>query len=159
MSEQPAGTMQIEADLVRQLAELLDETQLTEIEVQDGDRRIRVARKHNHAAAPAFVAAPAPAPVAAPAPAPAPAAPVVAAGDHPGTVKSPMVGTAYLTPSPEADAFVSVGDTVSVGQTVLIIEAMKVMNQIVAPKAGVVRAILVESGQPVAFDQPLLVVE
>lgn len=158
MSEKSSGAMQIDADLVRQLAELLDDTQLSEIEVQDGDRRIRVARTLS-AAAPAFVAAPAtvaaaPAPVAAtPAAAPAPA------GDHPGTVKSPMVGTVYLTPSPEAEPFVKVGAAVAAGQTLLIIEAMKVMNQIVAPKAGTVKAILVESGQPVEFDQPLIIVE
>lgn len=158
MSDKPSGAMQVEADLVRQLAELLNDTQLSEIEVQDGERRIRVARTLSAAPTTAYAAplAAAPAPVAAAAAAPAPAAP---AGDHPGTVKSPMVGTAYLAASPEAENFVSVGASVSAGQTLLIIEAMKVMNQIVAPKSGTVRAILVENGQPVEFDQPLVVVE
>ena len=145
MSEKSSGAMQVEADLVRQLAELLNDTQLSEIEVQDGERRIRVARTLS--AAPMAYAAP------------AAAAPAAAAGDHPGAVKSPMVGTAYLAPSPEAENFVSVGSTVSAGQTLLIIEAMKVMNQIVAPKAGTVKAILIDNGQPVEFDQPLVVVE
>lgn len=155
MSDKNAGSMQVDPALVRQLAELLNETQLTEIEVEDGDRKIRVAR--NMTAAPAVAVA---APVAA-APVAVAAAPVAAtpAGDHPGTVKSPMVGTAYLAPEPDAANFVSVGDTIKQGDTVLIIEAMKVMNQIVAPRAGKVTAILVESGQPVEFDQPLIVVE
>jgi acetyl-CoA carboxylase biotin carboxyl carrier protein len=150
------GAMQIEADLVRQLAELLDATRLTEIEVQDGDRRIRVARTPSPTtvAAPAAVAAPVPAPSAA-APAPALAAP----GDHPGTVKSPMVGTAYLAAEPGAAPFVAAGKTVAAGDTLLIVEAMKVMNAITAPRAGTVRQILVENGQPVEFDQPLVVVE
>ncbi len=154
MSDKNAGSMQVDPALVRQLAELLNETQLTEIEVEDGDRKIRVARTMT--AAPAVAVA---APVAA-APVAAASAPVAApAGDHPGTVKSPMVGTAYLAPEPEAANFVSVGDTIKQGDTLLIIEAMKVMNQIVAPRAGKVTAILVESGQPVEFDQPLIVVE
>jgi len=154
MSDKNAGSMQVDPALVRQLAELLNETQLTEIEVEDGDRKIRVARTMT--AAPAVAVA---APVAA-APVAAASAPVAApAGDHPGTVKSPMVGTAYLAPEPDAANFVSVGDTIKQGDTLLIIEAMKVMNQIVAPRAGKVTAILVESGQPVEFDQPLIVVE
>jgi acetyl-CoA carboxylase biotin carboxyl carrier protein len=152
-----AGTMQVDIKLVRQLAELLGETGLTEIEVEDGDRKIKVARGGTvvHAAAPAPVAA---APLAAPAAAPAPAA-VVPAGDHPGTVKSPMVGTCYLAASPEAANFVSVGANVAEGDTLIIIEAMKVMNPILAPRAGKVSAILVENGQPVEFDQPLVVIE
>ncbi len=157
MSDKPSGAMQIEADLVRQLAELLDETQLTEIEVQDGDRRIRVARTISHTAAPTYAVAAAPA--AAPAPAPVAAAPAAPVGDNPGTVKSPMVGTVYLAASPEADDFIRIGATVSAGDTLLIIEAMKVMNAISAPKAGTVTAILVDNGQPVEFDQPLVVVE
>ena len=149
------ASMQVDAGLVRQLAELLDDTRLTEIEVQDGDRRIRVVR---NVAVPmqtaALAAAPAAAPVAAaPAPIPAPA------GDHPGTIKSPMVGTVYLSPSPDAKNFVTVGDTVAAGDTLLIVEAMKVMNPIVAPRAGKVSAILVEDAQPVEYDQPLVVVE
>lgn len=152
MAEKTVG-MQVDLGLVRQLAELLNETGLTEIEVEDDDRKIRVAR----GGAVVQVAAPAPAAVA-PAAAPA-AAPVVPAADHPGAVKSPMVGTAYLAASPEAPPFVSVGDSVKEGDTVLIIEAMKVMNPITALKGGVVKQILVENGQPVEFDQPLMVVE
>jgi len=137
---------------------VLDETHLTEIEVEDGDRKVRVVRK------PAAIAS---APVAyAPPPAPAPAAfASIEAADTPATaaaanaVKSPMVGTAYLSPNPEAKPFVSVGQTVAAGDTLLIVEAMKVMNPIIAPSAGTVRAVLVESGQPVEFDQPLVVVE
>jgi acetyl-CoA carboxylase biotin carboxyl carrier protein len=146
--------MQIEADLVRQLAELLDETQLSEIEVQDGDRRIRVARTLAIAAAAPVVAAPA-------VTAPAAAAPVAEAApaDHPGTVKSPMVGTAYLKPDPESAPFVAVGDKVAAGATLLIVEAMKVMNSITSPRAGTVKAVLVDNGQPVEYDQPLIVVE
>jgi acetyl-CoA carboxylase biotin carboxyl carrier protein len=147
--------MQVDPALVRQLAELLDETQLTEIEVQDGDRKIRVVRKVSVAAAPVYAPAPPAAPVAA-----APAAAAIApTGDLPGTVKSPMVGTAYLAASPEAKNFVAVGQQVAAGETLLIVEAMKVMNPIAAPKAGTVKAVLIESGQPVEFDQPLVVIE
>lgn len=149
--------MQVDPELVRQLAVLLDDTNLTEIEIQDGERRIRVARNITAAAAPVYAAPAAPAP-AAPAAAAAPAAPEAAA-DHPGTVKSPMVGTCYLSAEPGAKAFVSVGDKVSAGQTLLIVEAMKVMNAIPAPRAGTVKAVLVENGQPVEYDQPLIVVE
>ncbi|MDB5737000.1 MAG: hypothetical protein JWO65_668 [Sphingomonas bacterium] len=148
--------MQIDAALVRELAELLDATRLTEIEVQDGDRRIRVARTVTMSAAPAAVAPAAPAPpVASAAPAPALAAP----GDHPGTVKSPMVGTTYMAAEPGAAPFVSVGKQVAAGDTILIVEAMKVMNPILAPRAGKVSQVFVENGQPVEFDQPLIVIE
>jgi len=150
-----SGVMQVDLKLVRQLAELLDETALSEIEVEDGGRKIRVARTVTGVAVAAPVAAPAPAAVPA-APAAAAAAPV---GDHPGTVKSPMVGTAYLTPEPDAAPFVTVGSAVKEGDTLLIIEAMKVMNPIVAPRGGKVTQILVGSGQPVEFDQPLVVIE
>ncbi len=153
MTEKASGTMQVDIKLVRQLAELLDETKLSEIEVEDGGRKIRVARTVV-AAAPVAIAQ-APAAIAAVASAPA-ATPVA---DHPGTVKSPMVGTVYLSPNPEASPFVSVGGTVNEGDTLLIIEAMKVMNPIVAPRGGKVISILVGSGQPVEFDQPLVVVE
>lgn len=153
------GAMKVDVELVRQLSELLDATNLTEIEVEDGDRKIRVARKVQHAAAaPAYVAAPTPAPQpsqAAPAH-PEPAAPAASAAN---AVKSPMVGTVYLAANPEAKNFVGVGDSVAAGDTLLIVEAMKVMNPITAPRAGTVRAILVENGQPVEFDQPLVVVE
>jgi acetyl-CoA carboxylase biotin carboxyl carrier protein len=146
--------MRVEIDLVRQLASLLDETNLTEIEVHDGERAIRVARGTAAPAAAAPVAAAAPAPAAAPS---APAAPTLA--DHPGTVKSPMVGTAYLSPEPGAANYVSEGATVKEGDTLLIVEAMKVMNPIVAPKGGRVKAILVTNEQPVEYDQPLVIIE
>ena len=152
-----SGAMQVDLKLVRQLAELLDETALSEIEVEDGGRKIRVAR----ALTGTVVSAPAPVQAAAPAPTPsAPApAPPLPAGDHPGTVKSPMVGTAYLTPEPDAAPFIAVGASVKEGDTILIIEAMKVMNPIVAPRGGKVTQIFVGSGQPVEFDQPLVVIE
>ncbi|VXC39730.1 acetyl-CoA carboxylase biotin carboxyl carrier protein [Sphingomonas sp. 8AM] len=154
-----SGSMQVDVDLVRQLAELLDTTQLTEIEVEDGDRKIRVARKAAAVnAAPAMHYAPAPA-----APA-APAAPQVdvagpSAPSDANAVRSPMVGTVYLAAEPGAKPFSTVGQTVAAGDTLLIVEAMKVMNPITAPSAGVVKAILVDNGQPVEFDQPLVVVE
>jgi len=149
------ASMQVDAGLVRQLAELLDDTRLTEIEVQDGDRRIRVVRN-----IPVTMAASAPvAAAAAPAAAPAVSAPPADPASNGAAIKSPMVGTVYLSPSPDAKAFVSVGDTVASGETLVIIEAMKVMNPIVAPRAGKVSAILVDNAQPVEFDQPLVVVE
>lgn len=152
-----SGAMQVDAALVRQLAELLDETKLTEIEVQDGERRIRVARKAAQVMASMPAAPAAPAAVAAPvAAAPASAAPV---SDTANALKSPMVGTVYLFPEPGAKPFVNVGDTVSEGQTLVIIEAMKVMNTIAATKAGKVVRICVENGQPVEYDQPLVVIE
>lgn len=156
------GGMSVDIELVRQLAQVLDDTQLTEIEVEDGDRKVRVARTVT--AAPAQMAyapqpmAAAPAPAAASAPAAAEtgaSAPAVSAN----AVKSPMVGTAYLAANPEAKNFVSVGQSVAAGDTLLIVEAMKVMNPITAPSAGTVKAVLVENGQPVEFDQPLVVVE
>ena len=146
------GSMKIDSELVRQLAELLTETGLTEIEVEESGRKIRVSRGGGVALA----AAPAPAaPAAAPAEAPAPAesAPAVE-----GAIKSPMVGTAYLSSEPGAAPFVSVGDAVKPGDTLLIVEAMKVMNPITATQGGTVRAVLVENAQPVEYDQPLVVV-
>jgi len=148
------GTMQVDIKLVRQLAELLNETGLTEIEVEDDDRKIRVARTLQAAS----VAVAAPASVAAAAPVAAPVAPTAPA-DHPGALKSPMVGTVYLAASPEAAPFVSVGDTVKEGDTIVIIEAMKVMNPITATKGGKVMQVLVANGQPVEYDQPLVVIE
>jgi acetyl-CoA carboxylase biotin carboxyl carrier protein len=149
------GGMQVDTKLVRELAELLNDTGLSEIEVEDGDRKIKVSRQMTAvAAAPMAVAAPAP--IAAPAAAavaPAEAAPPANA------LKSPMVGTAYLSPEPGAAPFVSVGDKVAAGDTLLIVEAMKVMNPITAANGGTVKAVLVESGQPVEFDQPLMVIE
>jgi len=154
-----ASGMKVDTKLVRQLAEMLAETGLTEIEVEDGDRKIRVARN----AAPAGSALVAAAPVQAPAPAAAPAAPIpqAAEADSPipaNALRSPMVGTAYLSSEPGADPFVKVGDKVKKGQTLLIIEAMKVMNPIAAAAEGTVQQILVENAQPVEFDQPLIVV-
>ncbi len=158
-----AGPMQVDTRLVRELAELLDATSLTEIEVQDGERRVRVARKAA-AAGPVFASAPA-APAAPAAPL-APAAPAVAAAPaaddfraHPGLVRAPIVGTAYLTPDPASPPYVTVGATVKAGATLLIIEAMKVMNPITAPRAGTVARILVNNEQPVEYDEPLVVIE
>jgi len=154
------GGMRVDVELVRQLATLLDETNLTEIEVEDNDRRIRVAREvHSVTAAPVSYAAP---PAAAPAAAPVASAPVAdsaPAASSANAVKSPMVGTVYLAANPEAKPFIAVGQKVAAGDTLVIIEAMKVMNPITAPSAGTVSAILIENGQPVEFDQALVVVE
>jgi len=149
--------MQVDIALVRQLAKLLNDTGLTEIEVEADDRKIRVARTMQGTSVTMAAPAAAPAAVAAPAPVAAPAD--VAPADHPGAVKSPMVGTAYLAASPEAAPFVSVGDAVKEGDTLIIIEAMKVMNPITAPRGGKVAQILIANGQPVEFDQPLVVIE
>ena len=145
--------MNVDTALVRELAEMLGDTGLTEIEVEDGERKIRVARGGVAMAA-------APAPVAAPAPSAAAPTPETSAADidTAGAVKSPMVGTVYLASEPGAANFVKPGDSVSEGQTLLIVEAMKVMNPITADKAGTVKSILVENAQPVEFDQPLVVI-
>ena len=150
--------MNVDTALVRELAEMLGDTGLTEIEVEDGERKIRVSRGGGvaMAAAPAPVAAPAPAAPTAAAPVPESAAAPEA--DTAGAIKSPMVGTVYLASEPGAANFVKVGDSVTEGQTLLIVEAMKVMNPITADKAGTVKAILVENAQPVEFDQPLVVI-
>jgi acetyl-CoA carboxylase biotin carboxyl carrier protein len=153
MANQPNG---IDQQLIRDLAGILNDTDLTEIEVELGDLKVRVARQTQ------AVQAYAPAPVAA-APAAAPAAPAAAAAPavdpFKNAVKSPMVGTAYLSPAPGARAFIEVGQTVREGQTLLIIEAMKTMNQIPAPRAGTVVAIVCEDAQPVEFGEPLVVIE
>ena len=153
------GAMQVDAELVRQLAQLLAEGDLSEIEVEDGERRIRLKRKIEAQPIQQVVAAPLS--VAAPVTAAAPLAPTpaVPAADHPGTVRSPMVGTAYLSSAPGTAAFVSVGDTVAAGDTLLIVEAMKVMNAITATRGGTVKQIMIQDGQPVEYDQPLVVVE
>jgi acetyl-CoA carboxylase biotin carboxyl carrier protein len=151
-------------DTVRQLALILTDTGLTEIEVEGKEGRIRVVRAHPPAA---VAAAPHAAPVlAAPAPAPVAAAPAAVVADaaaddahHPGAVLSPMVGIAYLSPEPGAPAFVTLGQAVSAGQTLLLIEAMKTFNQIKAPKAGTVTRILVSVGAPVEYGQPLVILE
>ena len=143
---------------IKELAELLSETGLTEIEVETGDMRIKVARQGTAVSAvvPQVAAAPAAAEAA---PEPKEAAPAPAPADHPGSVKSPMVGTAYLAPEPGSANFVKVGDTVSEGQTILIVEAMKTMNPIGAPKSGKVTQILVSNEQPVEFDEVLMIIE
>ena len=152
--------MNVDIDIVRELAELLADTGLTEIEVEDGDRKVRVARGGLAAAAPAMTA-PVAAPAAPAAPSAAPTAPQAsepAAPDMAGALKSPMVGTAYLAPEPGAPDFVKVGDSVKEGDTLVIVEAMKVMNPIAADKSGTVKAILIENAQPVEFDQPLVII-
>ncbi len=155
-----AKKLKIDFDEIRKLAELVQDTDLSEIEIEEDDLRIRVSRGgqviQSVAAAPAM-------PAAAPAAANQSAAPASdAAGsneDHPGAVKSPMVGTAYLAPEPGADNFVSVGGNVSEGDTLMIVEAMKVMNPIKAPKSGKVTAVLVSDGTPVEFGEPLVIIE
>lgn len=153
-SSEGEGAIHVDTDLVRQLATLLNESDLSEIEVQDGARRIVVKRKLA-GPAPAAPTLPASTPVAAPVAAPIAQAPA----DHPGAVKSPMVGTVYLSGEPGAAPFVAIGGKVAEGDTLVIIEAMKVMNPITATRAGTVRQILVENAQPVEYDQPLLIVE
>ncbi len=161
----PAG--RIDPALIEQIGEIANRLGLSEIEVQHDDLRIRVARQVSFQSAPAPVAAaptphgipaviaPAPVPVA---PAVAPAA-VVADADHPGAVKSPMVGTAYRRPSPNDKAFIEVGSVVKAGEKILLVEAMKTFNEIVAPRGGSVTAILVEDGQPVEYGQALVIIE
>jgi len=139
----------IDPDAIRKLAELMTETDLSEIEIAEGDRRVRVSRAAMAAPAPVQIAA-APAPVAVAALSPA---------SHPGAVISPMVGTAYLQAEPGAPPFVSVGSPVRVGDTLVIIEAMKVMNPIKASKGGIVTQILVEDGQPVEYGEPMMIIE
>jgi acetyl-CoA carboxylase biotin carboxyl carrier protein len=147
--------MRVDGALLRELAELLSANELTEIEVEDGDRKIRVRRE----AAPVMAYAHAPAAAPAPAAAAAPAAEAAPAAAPVDAVKSPMVGTAFLSPEPGAKPFIAVGTPVKQGDTLMIIEAMKVMNPILAPKAGKITQILVGDSQPVEFDQPLVVIE
>ena len=166
MARQPEGkttakTSNDDSALIRELALLLDETSLTEIEIERAGLRVRVARNVSIAAG-----VPAGVPFAAPMPVAVAAAPVAAAAGaaadfskHPGVVPSPMVGTAYWSPEPGAKPFIEVGAKVSAGQTLLIIEAMKTMNQIPSPRAGPVTQILVEDGQPVEFGEPLVIIE
>jgi len=151
--------MRVDTELVKKLAEMLDENDLSEIEVEDNGRRIVVKRKLAAPAPPAPPPGPPPPPPAAAAPpAPAAAAEVSPAAD-PGAVKSPMVGTVYLSAEPGAPPFAAEGASVAEGDTLLIIEAMKVMNPILSPRAGTVRAVLVDNAQPVEYDQPLVIVE
>ncbi|MDB5655850.1 MAG: acetyl-CoA carboxylase, biotin carboxyl carrier protein [Tardiphaga sp.] len=151
-----ATTAHDDSAMIRELALLLDETNLTEIEVERAGLRVRVAR--NISVTSAIPANYQPAPQYAPAPAPVAAAPVEAA-KHPGAVPSPMVGTVYWASEPGARPFIEVGSKVAVGQTLVIIEAMKTMNQIPAPRAGTVTQILVEDGAPVEFGEPLVIIE
>jgi len=146
----------VDKDLIRELADLLSETGLTEIEIEQDGLRVRVARQAGVtlAGVPAAAPMPTPIPVATAAP---PGA--IDADRHPGTVTSPMVGTAYMSPEPGAKPFVDIGSTVRAGDTLLIIEAMKTMNQIPAPRSGTVIQILVEDGTPVEFGEPLMIVE
>lgn len=164
----PAGTPApaIDADLLRTLATLISETDLAEMEIEKGDLRIKLVRHtaHSHAAvaqmaAPMVLASGLPAALTAQVPTAQVAPAEIAAADHPGAVKSPMVGTVYRRASPEAKAFVEVGSTVKAGEKILLVEAMKTFNEIVAPRAGTVSAVLVDDGQPVEYGQPLLVIE
>lgn len=155
----------IDPDFVREMAALISQTDLTEIEVEKGDLRIRVARQVTVQASPLqqFVSAPAqaaPAPVAVAAPAATTAAPAAAdLSAHPGAVRSPMVGTAYRRPSPGANPFIEVGAVVKAGEKILLVEAMKTFNEIVAPRAGTITHILVDDGQPVEYGETLVVIE
>jgi len=159
MPDQKASADPIDARLVRRLAAILNDTGLTEIEVERGDLRIKVARSVGGALAAPAVYAAAPAPAAVPAAAPSSAAAAPAPSQPEGdVVNSPMVGTVYLQPEPGATPFVRVGDTVTEGQTLLIIEAMKTMNPIPAPRAGRILEMLVADGQPVEFGEPLAVI-
>ena len=155
------GAMRIDPALVRELAHLLTENELTEIEVEDGERKIKVKREPAALIAAAAPAAPQPAaPASASAAGTQGSAPAAAVEEEVAgtTVKSPMVGTAYLSAQPGAPAFVAVGDAVKAGDTLLIVEAMKVMNPITAPSGGVVKKLMVSDGQPVEFDQPLAII-
>jgi acetyl-CoA carboxylase biotin carboxyl carrier protein len=143
----------LEGKLIRDLAAILEETGLSEIEIEKAGLRVRVARNIQMVAAAAVAAAPAAAAK------PAAGAKPTDASSHPGLVTSPMVGTAYAAPSPGANPFVKVGDMVTEGQTLLIIEAMKTMNQIPSPRAGRVTQIIISDGQPVEFGEPLMVIE
>ena len=150
----------IDPKLVESLAEIVSRLDLSEVEVEHEGLRIRVARQLQTAyvqAAPAM--APAAAPASVVAPPPSPMAPAPAAAEHAGSVKSPMVGTVYRRPSPDAKPFVEIGSQVKAGEKILLVEAMKTFNEIVAPRAGTVTAIHVEDGQPVEYGEPLLVIE
>ncbi|MDR3467297.1 MAG: acetyl-CoA carboxylase biotin carboxyl carrier protein [Xanthobacteraceae bacterium] len=160
-TSQPAGAKKLtdERDLIRDLATLLDQTNLTEIEIERAGLRVRVARNIMTSAMVPAAAAPTMVAAAAATPSPTEAAGGADLSKHPGVVPSPMVGTAYMASEPGAKPFVEVGTKVKAGQTLLIIEAMKTMNQIPAPRAGTVTQILIEDGQPVEFGEPLVIIE
>jgi acetyl-CoA carboxylase biotin carboxyl carrier protein len=139
----------VDRDLIRELTKLLEETGLTEIEIEQDGQRVRVARNAVAPAAPRALSVPVPQPVAAP----------LDPSKHPGVVISPMVGTAYAAPEPGAKPFIEIGAQVKAGDTLLVVEAMKTMNQIPAPRAGTVIQILFEDGQPVEFGEPLVIIE
>ena len=158
-SSDAAATGGLDISLVAALAKIAGQHDLSEVEIEHNGLKIRVARERAPAAVTHMVAAPAPVPAAAPA-APAPvAAADVPPAEHPGAVKSPMVGTAYLRPSPESKAFVEIGAMVKAGEKILLVEAMKTFNEILAPKSGRVAQILVEDGTPVEYGQALMVIE
>ncbi|MEM8950492.1 MAG: acetyl-CoA carboxylase biotin carboxyl carrier protein [Pseudomonadota bacterium] len=163
--EEVRGLLNVDTALIEKLAELLQRTGLTEIELSEGEARIRVAKQPAPVAAHATLqpAAMAPPPAAAPVETTpvdtAPTSPSNADANHPGAVRAPMVGTAYLTPEPGAEPFVSVGSDVKEGQTLLIVEAMKVMNPIRAPKSGRVASVMVTNGDPVEYDELLLIID
>jgi acetyl-CoA carboxylase biotin carboxyl carrier protein len=145
-----AASAVVDIELVEALARIMTRAGLTEIEIAQGDLKIRVARQLIAAAQPMLSAAPAAA---------AAAIPKATAADAPGAVKSPMVGTAYLRASPESPPFVEIGSIVKAGDKILLVEAMKTFNEIVAPRSGIVTGVLVEDGQPVEYGQPLFVIE
>ncbi|HVZ03872.1 acetyl-CoA carboxylase biotin carboxyl carrier protein [Hyphomicrobium sp.] len=160
--DQGPKTGSSEGQMIRELADLLNETGLTEIEIEKSGLKIRVKKKVSIVATPPQAYAMPAAASASPAPASSDAKQSPLAGDlskHPGAVKSPMVGTAYRSPEPGAPTFCEVGSKVNQGDTLLIIEAMKTMNQIPAPRAGTVKAILIENAQPVEFGEPLIIIE
>jgi len=159
--EEVRGLLNVDTVLIEKLAELLQRTGLTEIELSEGEARIRVAKQPapivaNATLQPAAVTAPPAAPAAVDV---APARSASTDADHPGAVRAPMVGTAYLTPEPGADPFVSIGNEVQEGQTLLIVEAMKVMNPIRAPRSGKIASITVTNGDPVEYDELLLIID
>jgi acetyl-CoA carboxylase biotin carboxyl carrier protein len=157
-SQPSEGAMRVDTDLIRELAELLSANELNEIQVEDGDRKIKVVRHQQFPEGLGFVGNDSRAGSMPAAPAHAPAHEAAAEAPAGNAVKSPMVGTAFLSPEPGAKPFVSVGDAVKAGDTLLILEAMKVMNPITAPSGGVIKQIIVSDGQPVEFDQPLVII-
>ena len=157
---EPKADTAIDPALMSELARLISSSDLAELEVEKGDLRIRMVRYSPAPASYAQLAPPASSPaIAVATPAPAAPAPSLSDADHPGAVKSPMVGTAYRRPSPDSKAFVEIGSVVKAGEKVLLVEAMKTFNEIVAPRAGTVTAIFIDDGQPVEYGEPLLVIE